>query len=352
MGAFDDIINEHESRLLGRVEVDANGNVTRTPGGAYGDVGMKPQRTWKDTVMDAFLSLLGKGGDFSGTVNPSMFTGVVMNPRNAGLIRTALSKLLQANPNMTDQELAINFMREKYPKIAGLANKIEATALPFKPGRILGGQYVPSSRTVQLPASAQTYMPTDVETVGHELTHALQFTRDPISIRTTYLQPETLGHPAYEGQYWERAARQGGSTARKAFDAFRQMSLESEGVLDLGRPVTKEEVDAAIPDLMQRVSEMKSSGHMPAYIESTVNGINSFMDNAAATAEGKGGEWPVTIGALDTMTRTQANPQGSVAPMLQRSNYKAVTGGSPWAADMGLPKWSLRDILTGGPPIK
>jgi len=158
-------------------------------------------------------------------IDPGFPVGMVVNPENAAGISRQIFANLRGKA-LTPENIEAEFMRVKYPRFSQLAN-VGVSRTPPAGGQAGDfGRFAAYDRpigTAQGTVSVFPHTGADpgevADTVGHELTHAWQQRRDPIGLTTSYLPPEA-GEEAYQNQYWERMARQGGATAKRSYEKY------------------------------------------------------------------------------------------------------------------------------------
>jgi hypothetical protein len=112
---------------------------------------------------------------------------------------------------MHNLDFALNFMKTKYPKIFALPDKIRRYPEGWPKDKM--GAYYP--RTNQVALNPGLNVPDSIDTVGHELTHAIQ--KKFGATFEDYIEPE-VDFEKYWRQWYEVEARRGGATTLNAFD--------------------------------------------------------------------------------------------------------------------------------------
>src|SRR5215469_14730905 len=143
---------------------------------------------------------------------------MVINEGNAAKILDYLRKT--ESPNITPEQLKTSlmsrFMIMKNPSLVGKTiSKINV--LPSSPVGTLGS-YANKAKSVQLMGPQQRNMLDVAETIGHEMTHGLQYMRNP-DMFNNYVMPD-VDFDAYMSHPTEVDARQGGATIKKAVQKF------------------------------------------------------------------------------------------------------------------------------------
>lgn len=146
--------------------------------------------------------------------------GMVMNERNAGIIKSIMKYWMQKQENPDDATVAWNFINAKYPRFSKLA---KLSRYESGDPNLLGSHvYDPQTNTskIYLTNTKRHDLNSMVDTIAHELNHARQATKDPIGLQTAYI-PSTVNFKRYQNQSWEKFARQAGNTAEMALEKFK-----------------------------------------------------------------------------------------------------------------------------------
>ena len=156
--------------------------------------------------------------------------GIVLNARNAEIIKNAIMRLPQ---DASPLEIASRFVSTKYPKLSGLTSKI--LRHPNTMSSKLAS-FNDLNSVLNIYKEAKQGVPEFTNTLGHELTHAAQFKRTPEIFNEYALPSKDIG--AYWAQPSEVAAVQGGKTATDALKKFASEYLASPDTpssqLDIG----------------------------------------------------------------------------------------------------------------------
>ena len=147
--------------------------------------------------------------------------GLAITERN---IPAILKKLQELGSNYFDspQQFAMKYIAAKYPKLSGIPNEISAVN-PIDLGSLEAGRYLPTSNSINLsnhPGYSRGQM---VQTLAHEIIHALQASRGENFDNYT---PASKSFTGYLSQPTEEGARQAGATALDTMHKFVRMAIE------------------------------------------------------------------------------------------------------------------------------
>ena len=218
-----------------------------------------------------------------------------------------LYQILQTGAK-TKAEVATEFIKRKYPRIAGLVSGIKTVPQEAVSDSLLG-QYIPGKNIAQLVENpkGEEVLRQYVDTLGHELTHGAQYNIPEMGRKVLprrYISHEipskVIGHlpgpqrdklnkirfEMYKKQPMEIQARQGGDTGVKAFDNFIDQIIPQK-VFSVADPITKDN-SLAVKKLINYDNDLILEA--PSIPEATKIAIrneikqkNDLIDKAVAT---------------------------------------------------------------------
>ena len=198
------------------------------------DIPVEPVPSLADEAF-AYLENLNKSKKVSG-IKDNIFKTVLDTTKDLGISPMGLGLAVRGNPALaqvlrdrvkqhmadTGDSFVVSYIKQKYPKLAGIPSKIEAFDPAFDtPPAGIGssqGQFNPVTNTIQMEVNARAnpnQVANNVDTLAHELVHANQYRKNP-AVFSNYISPEE-NHSAYMNQPVEVQARRGGATAQNTF---------------------------------------------------------------------------------------------------------------------------------------
>ncbi len=124
-----------------------------------------------------------------GMVSPGQVQGLVMKgptaAANSGRIQELMQKILPGGGTQAEEALA--YMKAKYPKITNLVDRYQIKERPLSGGAnaSVHGQYTTGVLSPKIEMASDLSHVGGAETLGHELTHAVQDARAPRTALTS-----------------------------------------------------------------------------------------------------------------------------------------------------------------------
>ncbi len=174
-----------------------------------------------DLVQKISRMIFGNGNDLGfgpAALEAPIGMGAVLNAQNVAKMRDALS----GAGALSSAEYAKRYVSLKYPKLFSLPSRIKI--LPKEDIGARYGEYLPGNNSVNLSGDSRISSKEMINTLTHEITHALQQKRGAGA--GEYIMP-SQGFQEYFNQPVEVGARQAGQTAASTFDKFINAILES-----------------------------------------------------------------------------------------------------------------------------
>lgn len=197
----------------------------------------------------SYLEDLNKKKNVSG-IKDNIFKQVLNMTKDLGISPMGLGLAVRGNPALvkvlqdrvkqhmsdTGDSFVLSYIKQKYPKLAGIPSKISTFDPAFDPLPVIQGneiQLSPSVKAAYYPkrnivvAKTNTrgnpdQISSNVDALAHELVHANQNRKNPTAF-ADYVNP-SKGYLEYYNQPVEVQARQGGATAAETFqDVYKQV---------------------------------------------------------------------------------------------------------------------------------